>query len=459
MPILATLKQLFASQPASSGVNAIAAGSPTSQKSLTTEFPILFQKDPLLLPRYNLNDYQELFVTDPLAHAIVQALTNLIVSPIRCLSEDDSLCEYVERVIRTIQLESAMQTLVLNAILYGVSYSEIIGDGPDLFSSNRILGLRSIDPRSVIQQIDKFGNVTMFRQRPIFVQSPTPLNLSWDNPLNPDSILVLRNHADTVNSRYGLSVLQPIRDRLAQRSELFTAASNGAKSHSSPVFFLSWQSQKNMTAEERSTNVQLLKQATTEVDANNSRWLHSSGEQGEYQVNTLSASVPPISDITDRLTLDCIVSAGLSPSALGYSVGHTGTTFEDSSNTSINSLCAKQKMVMEQISKLFALLPFIESECPEGEIIVEMEEPSIESESETEATLTTRINNNLLLAKAGLLSPDNCARNLDIRGVYDAERFDEYTQIQMQDGNPNDPNTNQQIQKKLSSNNPSGGSN
>lgn len=443
----------------------------TSQQSFDTEHSAFFQpREKLIIPPYPLSDFLKLYETDPLAKSLIDADTNLVVSPVECVSESDELCEYVNDFNRRIDLDSVLWDAARDIALYGFSAHEIIGDGSSLLDSSKILGLKRLDPRFLIVLKDSKGRHVVYLQRPGFGSQsfnttfPAGLGLSFERRLDPESILYVASSSPRTN--YGHPLLQSLKDRLAERNKLITATVLAARAHSNPVNFLSWITDLPVDASETTKQLDLIRKATKKIDEDQTRWLVAAGGQGsEYQSNTLGHnSVPDLTPLIDSLTQDIIASAGLSASALGYNLSTKGvTTFDSSSRQTIANVIVKQRRLVSQLNtKLYRLLPLIESATPSGEIVVRMEEPDLTSLKEKEETNTIAINNSILKARAGIISGQGVATELGHKSLADQDRFNDFIQQDQGQENPNDPNDVQQQRSAILSkgrdpgNNPTG---
>lgn len=443
----------------------------TSQKAFDTEHAAFFlPAHKLLIPPYPLSDFLTLYETDPLAKSLIDADTNLTISPVECVSESDELCEFINDFNERINLESVLWDIARDVGLYGFSAHEIVGNAPSLLDSNKILGLKRLDPRFLIVQKNQKGRFVVFLQRPGFGSQsfnqafPAGLGLSFENRLDPESILFVSSSSP--RTTYGHPLLQSLKSRLTERNKLITATVNAARAHSNPVNFLSWITDLPVDSSETVKQLSLIKKATEKIDKDQTRWLVAAGGQGsEYQSHTLGHNnVPDLTPLIDSLTQDIISSAGLSASALGYNLSTKGvTSFDSSSRQTIANVITKQRRLVSQLNtKLYRLLPLIESDTPSGEIVVKMQEPDLVSQKEKEEQNTIAINNAILKGKAGVLSGQGVATELGHKSLADEKRFNDFISQQQGQENPNDPNAVQQKRAAIlskgkdPSNNPTG---
>ncbi len=464
MQFLRSVLNYFAPKAEAAPDNIIALGvSGTSQKSLTTEQPSWFNANQqFLIPRHNLNDYWNLFQQSDLAHAIVNCLAHGIVSELKCVSESDELATWINEWIERTNLQTTVLQMVKNMLLFGVSYGEICTNGSRLFDGTQIEKIKIVDSRSVVQQVTKHGDVKLFVQKPLFMMNPNVLNVSFDTPLVPQSILCFRNNSETVFSRYGLSVLEPIRSMLIARQSVIDASVAATVSSAKPLVFFAFTSDAPMDQRNRVENIKSMREETDKAEKLQTRFLMAAGGQGQYQLQPISATLPTnIQDVVNQLSVACSIACGIAPSQLGLSTTGSGTvtSFESSSSNSLNQHASLQTMVLEQLKPLWDLLPFIEK-VPSGEIKVTMESVSVEVDKQIEETSTIRINNTLLQAKAGLIGPDAVMRNLGLGSkVFDEDLFNTHITGPPEPTNGNDPNVNQQQRASIqgkTGNNPSG---
>ncbi|RJR13727.1 phage portal protein [Candidatus Parcubacteria bacterium] len=445
----------------------------TSQRSVDTEHPAFFLPDEsLLIPPFNLTNYLDLYLTDALSKALIDSDTNLVVSPLQCTSENDELCEFIDGFHRRIDIDNVTWQLVRDANLYGFGLAEIVGNGSTLLNSSMILGLKRLDPRFVMIQKDRRGHYRFFRQRPGLLQNAyfgtsfqqrMSFPLSYDTPLDPQSIVFVQNWSPLTS--YGHSMLQSLKSRLQERNKLIDAAVLAARNHSNPVLHLHYKIDPELPHDLSDVNKvkKSMRAQVALIDKGESRWLISSG-RGEFISSTIGhSSLPDITNLLDRLTQEIIVAAGHSPSSLGFTSGATRgvNTFEASSRQTINTISTKQRNLVTQLqNKLYRILPLIESDCPDGEIIVKMQEPTSESMKERLEAQSIQINNSILAGKAGLLSGNKAARELGYESLEDEDKWDAITTPTLDRVNTNDPNKNQAIRSAIDSttkgNNPNG---
>ncbi len=443
----------------------------TSQQSFDTEHSSFFlPAERLLIPPYPLQAFLTLYEDDPLAKALVDASTNLVVSPLECISESDDLCEYVNEFNLRIDLESVLWDAARDVALYGFAALEIVGDGSTLLDSSKILGLKRLDPRFLIVKSNRQGRKVVYLQRPGFgsqtlsTSFPAGLGLSFENPLDPASILFFSNSSP--RTTYGHPLLKSCQGRLAKRNLLIDAAVQAGINHANPVNFLSWITDLAIDSPETTKQLKLIKAATKKLDEDKSRWLVAAGGQGsDYRSQVLGhPSVPDLTPLIDSLTQDIIASTGLSSSGLGYHTASKGVQKEDpASRQTIGAIVVKQRRLVSQLqNKLYKLLPIIESDTPSGEIIVRMQEPDLVSQKTKQEENTIAINNAILKGRSGILSGQGVAVELGHKDLADPQRFAQFIEQPQGQENPNDPNQDQQKRKAILSqgkepgNNPSG---
>lgn len=448
------------------------ADTTTSQKSFDTEHPAFFLPDEhILIPPFNLTAYLDLYLTDALSKALIDSDTNLTVSPLECVSESDDLSKYIDEFHRRIDLESMTWQLSRDASLFGFAICEIVGNAPSLLKSTRILGLKRLDPRFILIQKDQRGHFRFFRQRPGLLQgslstanfqSRTGFPISYDTPLDPQSIIFVQNWSPLTS--YGHSMLQSVKARLEQRQKLIDSAVQAFRNHSNPINHLHYKVDPELPHDENEVNKQRksLRQQVVRIDKGESRWLISGG-RGEYVSNTIGhTTLPDVTSLLDRITAEIVIAAGHSPSQLGFSIGNRGVNQNDpSAKQTINTILTKQRNLTTQLqNKLYAILPLIESETPGGEIIVKMQEPTAESTKERLEAQAIELNNVILEGKAGLISGQDAARKLGFQDLADDEKWEALTEPILARTNPNDPNQQQQTRAAVNAtgkgNNPAG---
>jgi len=442
----------------------------TSQKSVGTENPAFFlPQDKIIIPPFDLIEYLNLYLTNSLAKSLIDATTNLVVSPIECISESDDLCKYIDDFNRRIELDSMVLQLTRDMNIFGYGLCEVVGNAPSLLDSTEVLGLKLLDPRFILIQVDQRGHYKFFRQRPGLLRNAlsvanvqnTSFPLSFDRPLDPMSIIFVRNHSPLTT--YGHSLLQSLKERLTQRDALIDASVLAARNHANAVLLLQYLVDPQIPEDAKEVNKQTraMRKQVLNVDKGKSRWLVAGG-YSEWRTSLLGHStIPDSTPLLDRLTTDIIVSANLSPSQMGFSMGTRGVNQNDpSARMTINSIVTKQRNLVQQLqNKLYRILPLIEP-VPSGEIIVRMQEPTAETAKAKAEEQTIKINNVILQGKSGLLSGRNAARELGYADLEDQEKWDAMTEPQMDQVNPNDPNNNQAVKAAIDSttkgNNPSG---
>lgn len=431
----------------------------TSQQSLDTESKAFLLPNLGLIPPFDLTDYLDLYLTDSLSHALVQSHVNLTVSDAECSCKSDALNSYVAEFNRRIQLPEVMFEMEQMRSLYGFYLGEVIGDGPSLLESRRILGVKAIDPRYIIIQKDRHGRFEFFRQRPgVSRGGGTFLNPTIERKLDPQTLIYLPS-INPITS-YGLSILQPVKKQLERRLDLIDAAVLAAKNHSNPIIHLNYfdESERPEEIEEIKKRIAAAALATKDIDKGLTRWLRTGG-RGRFEARAIGhPTIPDNVKLLEHLTSDIIVSALLSPTALGFSFGERVKSDNQSGNQMANGILRKQRSIMSALHrKLYRLLPLIESETPEGEIVVKLEEPTRESAKIQLEAEAIKLGNVILEGKAGILSGLAAARLLGVDDLHDEQKWNDFISSPPGEVNSDDPNDQQQRRKALTSNNPTGG--
>ena len=164
MGFLNRLTKLFTRE----SLDQLSAAVGTSQNAFDTEQRNFLLPSVGLIPPFNLTEYLSLYLSDDLAHAVIDADTELTSSPIECVSDDDALCDAVNEFNRRIDLDSITRQIIQDVNISGFALFEIVGNGSSLLDSTQILGLHRLDPRFLIIQKTKQGRFEFFRQRPGF---------------------------------------------------------------------------------------------------------------------------------------------------------------------------------------------------------------------------------------------------------------------------------------------------
>lgn len=470
--MLGWLRKLFGN---SEGIDDLPTTVKHSQQALDTESRSFLIRNTDLIPPFPLNTYLQLYLTDDLAHAIVDATTNLTVAPVECVSDSDDLCAYIDEFNRRIDLVNTLERIVHDCNLFGLSVNEIVGNGSTLLDSTRILGLKRLDPRFVIIRKDEYGRVKMFLQRPSFslvtgqaTASAAPF--PFERQLDPSSIVYVVN--DSPFTSYGESLLEPITKQLARRSDLLDAAVKAAKNHANPTIHASYTTATSQGIEVRESKDEIkarhaaLVSACEAQEKQNSKYVVTAGK-GEHRFQPIGiGAIPDVTKLLEHFTTSALVSVGLNPQSLGYSFGSSATSFEASDRMLINGILTKQRSIVSQLQvKLYRLLPLIESETPPGEILIRMKPPTLESLKDQYEAESIKINNVERLWRNGSISDEQGARELGLRQIADKEKWDEWLNSNEQaQPNPNDPNAAQAVDAatrslnkgKQPSNNPTG---
>lgn len=291
--------------------------------------------------------------------------------------------------------------------------------------------------------------------------------MSFDRPLDPQSIIFVQNWSPLTS--YGHSLLQSCKARLTQRNELINAAVMAAKNHANPICMLMHELPAEMVVDDKLTRNERrsLKEQAKLVDNGQSRWVVGVGH-GKYTIATVGhTALPNSTDLLDRLTQDIITSCGLSPSSMGMHLGSGKgvTTFNSSNQMTINTIVTKQRNLIQQLQlKLYSILPLIETATPPGEICIKMQEPTAESVKEKYEAESIKIDNAIMLGKAGVISGETAAHELGYDELEDNDKWQKMTEPQLAPENPNDPNTQQQKRAAITNakkpgNNPAGSKN
>lgn len=470
--MLDALKRLFsgrlpqsfeANKPKAESIETLPPSVAGSQRSLETEQHRYLVPQFGLIHPFDLNEYLELFVTDPLAFCLVSADTNLTSAELEYNSASDEVNEYVRDFNRRVDLDRSLWELYRDVSLYGFGGFEIIGNASTLQTSTEIIALRRIDPRYLFIQKNPLGRIEKFYQRPLNSPYAISLNTPFGIPLNPESIIYA--HSLSPLTSYGQSILQPLKARLQQRNDLIAAAVQAHKNHASAVHWLQYTSHPDLdeVKEEIDSQIAAMNRATDSIDETGTRWLLSGGT-GTYSHTMLAASqIPDSAPILKELTDDVIRAAGFHPSMLGQGDAQDG----ESARYTVNNIITKQRNLMTQLhAKLYMLLPFVEPACPASngqEIIVRMTPPDEQTFKEELEAEAIRINNVGLQLRMGAISDKKAAQLLGLDGWHDEELLDEWLSGPEEEPS-NDPNEVQQTRAKLArrndgknpGNNPSG---
>lgn len=427
-------------------ISNIKASTVTSQKGLSTETRAWLLGDYGLVPPFYLNDYLELYLEDDLASSIIDAIARLVVSEIKCKSENDELAAYVDEFNERIALENHLFEIVRDSLMYGFCCCEVVGNKSSLLSSTEILGLRRHDPRFLVVSLDKHGNQVWWRQRPGF--GSTFFSPVFEVKLDPATLVVIRNSSPFTS--YGHSILQPIRVALTQRKELLAAAAQAAKSHANPFIHSSYRSDKEAheTKQEVIAHRVTLQNECEKAQENKSMFLITAG-RGEYKFDQIAVgNLPDVTDLIEYLTSSIITSVGLNPSSLGWSFGSAAvSSFEASDRLLINNIITRQRAIMTQLKeKLYDLLPLIEN-VPKGDIKVVLEPPTLESSKTRNESESILINNIERLWRNGMISGDEGARKYGKEKIFSQELYTKMLNNEQEEENK-DPNSNQALQKK-----------
>jgi hypothetical protein len=473
------IRQLFSRKNSNDYAESLEDLSPDdriSQRSVDTERPAFWLRDRLIIPPFDLNEYLEFYVTDSLAKALVDATTDIVVSPIQANTESDELDTYVANFNNEIAIDSVVWELVRDSLLFGFGLGEIVGNGKTLLDSTKIVGVKRIDPRFILIQKsnDGTGRFQFFRQRPgiasmgfspLTFENRSSLPWSFDNELDPNTCIYIPNISPF--SSFGHSLLQSLKARLKQRNHLIDAMVMAARNHANPIIHLHYQVDAEMPEDKSEVDKQRrsLREQVKLIDKG-SRWLISAG-RGTYKAEAIGfPSIPDYSNLLSALTTEIIVAAGLNPSSLGFVAAKGGavTSYESSNEQALNALRTKQRNVVGRLSKkLYPLLSLIDSDCPAGEIKIRMEELTMESAKEKMESQSIAISNSAMLGKLGIISGQTAARELGYDEIADEEKWDAMTAPQLGTQNQDDPNASQQSRATINNaqpnkgNNPSGG--
>lgn len=440
-----------------------------SQQSYDFETPRFFPTQYGILPPFDLNKFLSLYLNDSLAHACVMSSVFLTTSAVEVTTDSQDLKQYIEDFNRRIEIERVIYKLALDCEIFGFALAEIVGDGSGLMDSSRIIGVQRIDPRSILIVKDNRGRFKFFRQRPIVGSHGIPVDPgssfpTFDTLLDPDSIIFVSN--DSPLTVYGQSILKAPEERFKQRRELIESIVKAAKKFANPIILWSYHSDKALpeSSDEIVKKRASLKDAIVKLRNGDSDDIFAAGT-GEFTGTIIGpASLPDLQKQCDLLTADIVISCGLSPSTMGYNLGTGVTTSDASGRITVNNITVKQQRIISALkAKLWDLLPYIESECPDGSFVCNMASPTLETMTEREQTMTIKINNALLLLKSGGYSAQDAASYLGLLEWADEQKLSEYLTVPEPTRNQDDPNQTQQDAKvnqlndgKEPSNNPSG---
>jgi hypothetical protein len=459
------LRRKFAPQPETKeGIDHLPPTVAGSQKSLETEQHRYLLPQFGLIHPFDLNDYLQLYLTDPLAKAIVDADVNLTVSELLYESESDAVNEYLIEFNRKVGIDELLWTLCRDQSLFGFAGHEIVGNAAALQASTEIIGIRRIDPRYLFVQKNRLGRVEKYWQKPLTASYAIELQMPFGVALSPESILYVSTLSPLTT--YGHSILQSLKARLEDRNRLITATVLAHEKFANAVDWVQYvaDKEKDEVRDEIQEQVAALDEATSEVMENNVRFMVSGGT-GTYHYTRIGAEeLPDATDLLDKLTTDIILSAGFHPSVFGSADANT-----EASRYTVNSIITRQRNLMAQLhQKLYSLLPFIDADCPvddPNELVVNMQPPDETTMKEQLEAEAIRLNNVGLKMKMGAITEKKAAQELGYSEWADKELGDKWKNGNVGEVNDNDPNEVQQNRKaidtmndgKRPSNNPSGG--
>lgn len=453
--------------PAKESIDDLTVVTSHSQKAfdLETNRFLFAAKDFGIIPPFVLQDYLNLYLTNFLAKAVVDAEVNLMVSDLEVDAEDDDLIDKVTDFNKRIDLASTVYRAAQDCAIFGFFAGEIVGNGSTLLDSTEVLGIKRLDPRFMFIVKDKFGRLTFFRQRPGRGTGAAFLP-SVDIKIPSEQIVYIPSISPFTS--YGHSTLQSAKIQYTRLETVLDATVKAADNHASPVNHLHYQSdpERAEAKEEIAAQVSQLKKEIEKIDKDKAKWILSGG-RGVYQSSIIGADgVPDLTKLISFLVKSIIISSGLSPAAIGMTDNSTKESFENSARQQVNNIVTKQRNLMQQLNiKLYSILPFIEQDMPTGDFEVRMKPPTTEQQKESNEALAISINNVERLWKNGALSESQGARMLGLRSIHDTDRWEDWIEEgEMQEPNPNDPNAmnNAAAQRtlnagKMPSANPSGG--
>lgn len=441
--------------PAKESVDTLPPSVTGSQKAFETEQARYLMPNFGLLHAFNLSDYLEMYVEDSLASAIVNATTDLIYSPLEFVSEKDEVNTWLAEWARKVDLDRLAYEVVRDVRLYGFSTSEIIGDGSDLYSSSEVIAIKRLDPRYIFLKRNLWGRLELVRQMPAFIMNASRINTvagaslspMLTRDLEPDTVVYC--HSLSPFTSYGMSVLQPLRSRLRDRNRLIAAQVNAFEKHSNSVHWLRYRSdgEREEIQSEIDKQVLALKNCTTGVDKNGTRWIISGGT-GEYEHELVGLnSVPDAAPLLQILTNDIINSAGFNPETF------SGDGKSETTKFSVDYIVTQQRAIMSQLHAcLFARLPFIERDCPADSAedikvqFVAPDETTLKERLEAEAI---KINNVSLKLKMGAIDLDCGAKELGYSQWANEELGRNFANSAQNEVNANDPNSVQRTRASI----------
>lgn len=449
-------------KPKIESVDSLPAKALGSQKALDTEQQSYLLPTFGLLHPFNLTEYLRLYVEDSLSFALVQANTNLTVSPFLFESDDDDVNEWMQEFHHRLDMDRVIWEICRDVALFGFAMFEIIGNGTSLDASDRIVAIRRLDPRYMFIQKNRFGRIERFIQRPLTTAYSQQFNGVFGQNFEPESIIYI--HSLSPLSSYGQSILQALKARLELRNSLFDSTITAHEKFANAIdwFIYKAHPEREEIKDEIERQLEAFDAMISDLESNKSRYAYSGG-LGDFEHRRVGAeSLPDASKILEQLTADIVTSAGFHPSAFG--IGDSEADIEASRFT-VNNILVWQSNVISQLhAKLYSILPFIESECPADsgdDIKVRMEPPTEQTMKEGLEAETIRINNVILKVQRGIITPQKGAMELGYDDWDDEEKMQDQSAVIP---NENDPNAQQQVRAgikslnkgKSPSNNPSG---
>jgi hypothetical protein len=427
--------------------DAIEDESEGSQKSFDAQAPRWYYGQYHVIHPFPLNYAFRLYQRDALAYYIAEQITMYVTAPVRVVAENEELQQYIERRNRELQIDRIVEELARDDVIAGFAGQEIVGDGSTLASSNEILGLSRIDPRTLYVEKTPRGRVRFYRQRPTGSYGGGLLTLEAE--LDPATVCYCSTFYPGV---YGVSTYQPTRRRYHERQKLLNAALKSAENFA--CYFRHWHYQVDPTRPEDREDVKdqrkLMMRQVRAARKKNIPDIFSAGT-GDYKPSIIGpATVPDISKQIELVTRDIICASGLSPATFGFDTSSS----QASAKQVVNNIVARQQRIMRALQKLYELIPVIEPACPSGEFACSLEEPTLESLKEKAERFATEITNALLLGKSGGYTAQQAASALGLLNWADEDKWDQYTSNPELSSfgvrstapgvNPNDPNQQQQ---------------
>jgi len=389
-----------------------------------------------------------MYIENDLAHTIVNTYVDLVVSPFEVVDpESDEIAEKTYQFMERVNLEHKVREWARDICTYGFGVQEIQTDSADFISGEMIDLIRLNSENIFIDRRTPDGELRWFLQKAGFavVGNIGP----YTRQLDPTTCLYVA--WDPIISSYGVSRLEPIKERLEQRDNLLDASVEAADKFADPLWHLTNNipDKMNMDQDDVDASLDLMDKATDKVEAG-SNWLITAGV-GEYQATPLGpTSLPNGVPLLSHLEAACFNAAGLNPGAF---MPTGGTANQIAQTQCLNNLKSLQRAIQAELNdKLFRLLPFLEDFPDVGEngIRVTMREPQIQEQHLIEQMRTTKINNELLLGKSGLKSENEVAKAAaDKSTPDDPERYKEYMEGPDVQANPNDPNIPQAERKRI----------